>query len=249
MNKIFKNIWNHFRGQVVCVSEKSSSHDHSSASESVDSTNETFIIAKTFVRTAISTAVLTAFMVGQPVQAAIDYTQWGQEEDVKTGTVNVPLRETIGSNYGHITDWMGWGSTEKNVITFTENAQFVGGVFWESTDNHGQSSIEGEIGKSGLARHWALINKGRYVDSKDSVLGHKQLGTTNWFHKFANLANGEFDVYDLRSSEVLNQSTKFSVDALHLQAGGQLENSGTMNIGELRVGIKVSSLSLRTQNL
>ena len=241
MNKIFKNIWNHFRGQVVCVSEKSASHDHSSAGETVDSTSKATGVTKTFVLSGISCAMLMALTATQPAQAAINPDLWGQEQGVIAQSVNRELSHTIGGNYGHINDWIGWDKTQKNVITFTAQGALVGGVYWESTDVHGAPVVEGGIGKSGMARHWAVINEGRFVDSKVPVLSKPQLGTTNWFHKFANRQGAVFDVYDIRSSEVLNQSQDFRVEALHLQAGGQLENSGVMNIGELRVGIKADS--------
>lgn len=241
MNKIFKNIWNHFRGQVVCVSEKSASHDHSSAGETVDSTSKATGVTKTFVLSGISCAMLMALTAAQAAQAAINPDLWGQEQGVIAQSVNRELSHTIGANYGHISDWKGWNDTKKNVITFTAKGSLVGGVFWESTDGNGTPVVHGSIGKSGMARHWAVINEGRFVDSKVPVLGKPQLGTTNWFHKFANRQGAVFDVYDLRSSEVLNQSQDFRVEALHLQAGGQLENSGVMNIGELRVGIKADS--------
>ncbi len=214
MNKIFKNIWNHFRGQVVCVSEKSSSHDHSSASESVDSTNETFIIAKTFVRTAISTAVLTAFMVGQPVQAAIDYTQWGQEEGViQTPSDTNDKKLTIaGGNYGYVDQWIDWNNTPKHVVTISENGGLNMGVFGFSAIVPDKTI--GSLGKTGKLRHWALVNHGFMVDTKEPVGGKAQVGSTNWIHKFANLADGRVDFFDLRSSEVLNNSQEFKVGIL-----------------------------------
>ena len=94
------------------------------------------------------------------------------------------------------------------------------------------------MGRTGLLRHWAVINKGTLEDSTDAVNGHAQVGSTNWIHKFANTATGSINVFDLRSNQVLNESENFKVNVLHLQAGGELQNSGTINVSnELRVGV------------
>ena len=65
------------------------------------------------------------------------------------------------------------------------------------------------------------------------------VGSVNWIHKFANL--GTVNVFDIRSSELFN-SGELTSEGLHLQAGGKLENSGKMNVGDLRVGVSDNDL-------
>lgn len=234
MNKIFKNVWNHIRGQIVCVSENSSSHDRSTNNEIVGSVvnhesndQKNFL----FVKNRIALAVMGLSMSIQPVMAAIDYNEWLQEPNQDRLTLTMSV---AGGTYGHIKDWThSWDTTQKTVVTFEQGSRLTTGVYGIKG-----GKFYGELGKTGLLRHWAVINKGTLEDSTDAVNGHAQVGSTNWIHKFANTATGSINVFDLRSNQVLNESENFKVNVLHLQAGGELQNSGTINVSnELRVGV------------
>lgn len=240
MNKIFKNIWNHVRGQVVCVSENASSHDSSAGCDVTADSSAVNAGAPTrsvsYIRSRIAFAVMSAIMGVHPVMAAIDDNAWLTEEGVKQKEV---IREvySAGANYGNINDFQygnqywGWG-VQKEAITVKANGKLVLGVFGHNKEG----SLVGKLGEHGKTRHWAMINHGSIVDSNETVNGQKPVGSTNWIHKFSNYAT--LDVFDLRSFEVKNASDNFNVHALHLGAGGELENAaGTMNIDELKVGI------------
>ena len=172
MNKIFKNVWNHFRGQVVCVSEKSASHDHSSANDVVDSTCEhaSSNVHKTFVRTGVSSAVLLSLLSFQPAQAAINYEQWGAEAGVTTETITKNLDRT-GSTYGDIKGWEGsWDTRQKKVLTLTEGLSLRLGVYaWDG-------EFWGVLGETGLNRQWAMINHGTIEDDTNPANGVEQVG-------------------------------------------------------------------------
>ena len=130
MNKIFKNVWNHVRGQIVCVSENSSSHDRSTNNEIVGSVvnhesndQENFL----FVKNRIALAVMGLSMSIQPAMAAIDYNEWLQEPNQDRLTLTMSV---AGGTYGHIKDWThSWDTTQKTVVTFEQGSRLTTGVY------------------------------------------------------------------------------------------------------------------------
>jgi len=228
MNKIYKKIFNKSRGCFVAVSEALTSASQSSG------------------KAAATVVIGSTLMITPSAFAEINTSQWATEVD-HTAEINHVI-DFQGGTYAQIVGFTSWADKSRMaLVNITSTGGLTGGVYGHN-DFIGDA---GTLGSSGKLRHWAIDNSGSIVDSttvptRDDGIT-TQLGTTNWINKYANRAGASLNVFDLRSSEILNESNNFTTVGLHLEEGGQLENKGAMNVGSLRVGVVDDGLFSKNQ--
>ena len=244
MNRSFKTIWNAVRGQLVVVNEATAGHAQCGGTlhlpEGGESAAAPVAANRPLGRVAaglLSLAVMATFAAGANAAAVVTdpADAWGIK-DAKHDNANINIELAwAGGTYGGSAN----PADNYNVIVGA-NGGFLGGTYYFDDLT---STFFGEQYKTGTFYAPNVYNQGTMHEAGPTIRKKDgsyidQIAGTYWMNGFYNADTAKVDIGHVRISNLLaNKSQNFKLASVMLKSGGQIQNDGVMELGDVYTGV------------